>query len=105
MPALRPVHFPPVSRVTVVSNKKDALPKKHLPPISTSSSFGGIFTAHISPDSSITTQYPILTNIGGRSCFLVNSITSDFEADIVRPAVEKETFNDVQAAIKIKLNK
>jgi hypothetical protein len=34
---------------------------------------------------------------GGRSCFLVNSITFDFEADIVKPTEEKKTFNDVQA--------
>jgi hypothetical protein len=35
------------------------------------------------------TYDPILTSIGGRSCFLVKRITSEFE--------EKKTFNDVQA--------
>jgi hypothetical protein len=38
----------PISFHTAVSNKMDALPKKHLPPISTSSPFEGIFVVHIS---------------------------------------------------------
>jgi hypothetical protein len=87
----------------------DVLPKKHLPPISTSLPFEGISAVHISHDSSIATQNqkiyqnigstldPILTSIGRCSYFLVNSITSDFEAYIVEPTEKKKTFNYVQA--------
>jgi hypothetical protein len=38
----------PMSPFTAVSNKMDELLKKHMPPISISLLFGGIFATHIS---------------------------------------------------------
>jgi hypothetical protein len=78
-----------------------ALPKKHLSPIATSLLFRGIFAVYILHGSSIATQHRKISdsyqNRRAFVFFLVNSITFDFQADIVRPIGEKKKFNDVQA--------
>jgi hypothetical protein len=84
-------------RYSSIKQDKDEPTKKHPPPISISLLSGGIFAALISHGISIATQHrKTYPSIGRCSCFLVNSITSDFEADIVRPIEEKQAFNDVQ---------